>query len=161
MSSDTVIMRRHGDRLVPVAEWERERLMEIPEGRDLTVKITRTRSARQHRLFWALMQLVVKNHPYYLRAEQLVEWLKIRLGYVEEVMFHDGQMLTKVSSISFGSMGQDEFQSFFNLVVDVLTTEVIPGTDRDALISEVEAMLDDSSLGHKPRRARGDSKGGD
>ena len=141
MSSDTVIMRRHGDRLVPVAEWERERLMEIPEGRDLTVKITRTRSAKQHRLFWALMQKVVDNHPYYVRAEQLVEWMKIRLGYVEEIMFHDGQMLTKVSSISFGSMGQDAFQKFFNMALDVITTEVLPETNKEELIREVEQML--------------------
>ena len=141
MSSDTIIMRRSGDRLVPVAEWERERLLEIPEGRDLTVKITRTRSARQHRLFWGLMQLVVINHPYYVRAEQLVEWLKIRLGYVEEVMFHDGQMLTKVSSISFGTMGQDEFQKFFNMALDIVTTEVLAGTNREDLLRELEQML--------------------
>ena len=141
MSSDTIIMRRSGDRLVPVAEWERERLLEIPEGRDLTVKITRTRSARQHRLFWALMQLVVINHPYYVRAEQLVEWLKIRLGYVEEVMFHDGQMLTKVSSISFGTMGQDAFQKFFNMALDIVTTEVLAGTNREDLLRELEQML--------------------
>ena len=144
MSSDTIIMRRSGDRLVPVAEWERERLLEIPEGRDLTVKITRTRSARQHRLFWALMQLVVINHPYYVRAEQLVEWLKIRLGYVEEVMFHDGQMLTKVSSISFGTMGQDAFQKFFNMALDVVTNEVLAGTSRDELLKELEEMLGES-----------------
>lgn len=141
MSSDTIIMRRSGDRLVPVAEWERERLLEIPEGRDLTVKITRTRSARQHRLFWALMQLVVINHPYYVRAEQLVEWLKIRLGYVEEVMFHDGQMLTKVSSISFGTMGQDAFQKFFNMALDVVTNEVLAGTSKEDLLKELEEML--------------------
>jgi hypothetical protein len=141
MSSDTVIMRRSGDRLVPVAEWERERLMEIPEGRDLTVKITRTRSAKQHRLFWALMQKVVDNHPYYVRAEQLVEWMKIRLGYVEEVMFHDGQLMTKVSSISFGSMGQDAFQKFFNMALDIITTEVLPETDRGDLVRELEQML--------------------
>lgn len=141
MSSDTIIMRRSGDRLVPVAEWERERLLEIPEGRDLTVKITRTRSARQHRLFWALMQLVVINHPYYVRAEQLVEWLKIRLGYVEEVMFHDGQMLTKVSSISFGTMGQDAFQKFFNMALDIVTTEVLAGTSKEDLLKELEEML--------------------
>ena len=93
------MLRRSGDRLVPVTEWDREQLLEYPEARDLTVRISRTRSAKQHRLFWALMQKSVENHPYYLRPEQLVEWLKIRLGYVEEIMFHDGQMLTKVSSI--------------------------------------------------------------
>jgi len=87
------------------------------------------------------MQLVVTNHAYYVRAEQLVEWLKIRLGYVEEVMFHDGQMLTKVSSISFGSMGQDAFQKFFNMALDIITTEVLPETDREDLLREVEQML--------------------
>ena len=143
MSSDTIIMRRNGDRLVPVAEWERERLLEIPEGRDLTVKISRTRSPQQHRLFWALMQLVVENHPYYVRAEQLVEWLKIRLGYVEEVMFHDGKLLTKVSSISFGAMGQDDFRKFFALALDVITTEVIPDVSRSDIIKELNTMLGD------------------
>lgn len=139
--ANELILRRSGDRLVPVTEWDREKLLGIPEGRDLTVKISRTRSAKQHRLFWALMQKVVENHPYYVRAEQLVEWLKLRLGYVEEMMFHDGQLMTKVSSISFGSMGQDQFREFFTLALDVIVAEVIPGTDRGALIRELEQML--------------------
>ena len=140
-SQSTLIMRRHGDKLAPVTEWDRERLLEIPEGKDLSIRFSRTRSPKQHRLFWALMQKVVDNHPYYMRPEQLVEWLKIRLGYVEDVMFHDGKLLTKVSSISFASMGQDEFQKFFNLAVQIIVTEVIPGTSVEDLIREVEAML--------------------
>jgi hypothetical protein len=86
------------------------------------------------------MKIVVDNHPYYLRPEQLVEWLKVRLGYVEEVMFHDGGMMTKVSSISFSSMGQDDFQKFFNLALHVIISEVVP-IDRDQLLKEVEAVL--------------------
>ena len=139
-ASDSIIMRRHGDKLVPVAEWERERLLEIPEGRDLTVKVSRTRSPKQHRLFWALMQKVVDTHPYYVRAEQLVEWLKIRLGYVEEVMFHDGQMLTKVSSISFVTMGQDAFRSF-SIWLSMSSRQVLPETSKEDLLREVVQML--------------------
>lgn len=135
------MLRRSGDRLVPVTEWDREQLLEYPEARDLTVRISRTRSAKQHRLFWALMQKSVENHPYYLRPEQLVEWLKIRLGYVEEIMFHDGQMLTKVSSISFGAMGQDDFRKFFDLAVHIIVTEVLTGTHTDDLLREIEQML--------------------
>ena len=116
-------MRRSGDKLVPVTEWDRDHLLEIPEGKDLSVKTSRSRSSKQHRLFWSLMKIVVDNHPYYLRPEQLVEWLKVRLGYVEEVMFHDGGMMTKVSSISFSSMGQDDFQKFFNLALHVIIFE--------------------------------------
>jgi hypothetical protein len=135
-----IIVRRSGDKLVPVTEWDRERLLDVPEGRDLSIRISRTRSARQHRLFWALMQIVVDNHPFYMRGEQLVEWLKVRLGYVDEIMFHDGNMMTKVSSISFTSMGQDEFQKFFNLALQVIVTEVMP-VSREQLLDQLEAVM--------------------
>ena len=135
-----IIVRRSGDKLVPVTEWDRERLLDIPEGKDLSIRVSRTRSAKQHRLFWALMQIVVDNHPFYMRGEQLVEWLKIRLGYVDEIMFHDGSMMTKVSSISFTSMGQDEFQKFFNLALYIIITEVAP-ISKEQLLQELEAMI--------------------
>ena len=135
-----IIVRRSGDKLVPVTEWDRERLLDIPEGKDLSIRVSRTRSAKQHRLFWALMQIVVDNHPFYIRGEQLVEWLKVRLGYVDEIMFHDGSMMTKVSSISFTSMGQDEFQKFFNLALHVIITEVVP-VSREQLLDQLEAVM--------------------
>ena len=75
-----------------------------------------------------------------MRGEQLVEWLKIRLGYVDEIMFHDGSMMTKVSSISFASMGQDEFQKFFNLALYVIATEVVP-ISREELLGQLEAVI--------------------
>jgi hypothetical protein len=86
------------------------------------------------------MKIVVDNHPYYLRPEQLVEWLKVRLGYVEEIMFHDCSAMMKVSSISFSSMGQDDFQNFFNLALHVIITEVAP-IGREQLLKEVEDVL--------------------
>ena len=138
--SVAIHVRRSGDKLVPITEWDREQLLDVPEGKDLSIKLTRTRSAKQHRLFWSLMQIVVDNHPYYLRPEQMVEWLKLRLGYVEEVMFHNGDMMTKLSSISFSSMGQSEFQDFFNKSLYVITTEVTP-ISRQELISELETIL--------------------
>ena len=138
--SVAIHVRRSGDKLVPITEWDLEQLLDVPEGKDLSIKLTRTRSAKQHRLFWSLMQIVVDNHPYYLRPEQMVEWLKLRLGYVEEVMFHNGDMMTKLSSISFSSMGQSEFQDFFNKSLYVITTEITP-ISRQELISELETIL--------------------
>jgi len=138
--SVAIHVRRSGDKLVPITEWDREQLLNVPEGKDLSIKLSRTRSARQHRLFWSLMQIVVDNHPYYLRPEQLVEWLKLRLGYVEEIMFHNGEMMTKLSSISFTSMGQIEFQEFFNKALYVIATEVAL-TSEESLIAELERVL--------------------
>ena len=139
--SEVIIMRRNGDRLVPVTERDREILLEIPENADLTVKTSRTRSPRQHRLYFALLHLVVDNHPYYDRPDQLLEWLKVRLGYVEETTWHDGQVWFKTKSISFYAMGQDEFRKFFSLSVRVITEEVLIGMGIDDLLREVSAMI--------------------
>jgi len=141
MSGSAIIMRRKGARLEPVTEVDRELLLDIPEGADLTVKVSRSRSPRQHRLFWALLQLVVDNHEYYQRPEQLLEWMKVRLGYVDETVWHDGQVWFKTRSISFAAMGQDQFKEFFTRAVDVITTDVIPEMDKEALFNEVSAMM--------------------
>lgn len=141
MSGGEMVMRRSGDRLLPVTERDREMLLEIPDGMDLFVKASRPRSPRQHRLFMALLQLVVDNHPHYTRPEQLLEWLKVRLGYVDETVWHDGRVWFKTQSISFASMGQDKFKQFFTLSVDAITKEVIPELDMDALLAEVSAIM--------------------
>lgn len=148
MSGGAIIMRRKAAKLEPVTEVDREFLLEIPEGADLTVRVSRSRSPRQHRLFWALLQIVVDNHDYYKRPEQLLEWLKVRLGYVEETVWHDGQVWFKTKSISFASMGQDQFRKFFTESLDVVTTEVIEGIDREAILTEMSMMLGENIRGY-------------
>ena len=141
MGGDAIIMRRKGAKLEPVTEVDRELLLDIPEGADLTVRVSRSRSPKQHRLFWALLQLIVDNHDYYKRPEQLLEWLKVRLGYVDETVWHDGQVWFKTKSISFAAMGQDQFRQFFTMAIDLIIAEVVTGMDRDALLTEVSAMM--------------------
>ena len=148
MSGGAIIMRRKAARLEPVTEVDRELLLEIPEGADLTVRVSRSRSPRQHRLFWALLQIVVDNHAHYQRPEQLLEWLKVRLGYVEETVWHDGQVWFKTKSISFAAMGQDQFRKFFTESLDAIVAEVIEGMDRDALLAEMSAMLGENVRGY-------------
>lgn len=134
-------MRRVGSKLVPCARLDEEALEEFPEGKDLNVTITRSRSQRQHRFFWALLQKICVNHDTYQKAEQLLLWLKVRLGYVEEMRFHNETVWWVAKSISFNSMGQDEFKKFFDASLDVIVAEVIPGLDTKHLIREVEEMV--------------------
>lgn len=136
-----IYVYRKGTHLVPCSLADEEALMDYAENKQLTVTLARTRSSRQHRFFWALLQKVCHNHDVYRRPEQLLVWLKIRLGYVEEVRLHEDQVWWQTKSISFNSMGQDEFRKFFDAAVDCIVTEVIPGLDRDDLIREVEVML--------------------
>lgn len=134
----SLYVRRKGNTLVPCAQLDEEVLMSFPEGKDISASLNLPRSSKQHRLFWALLQQVCHNSDYYSKPEQLLLWIKIRLGYVESVKFHGDQTWWVPKSISFNSMGQDEFGKFFNDSVDVICTEVIPGMDPKDLINEAE-----------------------
>ena len=137
----SLTMRRRGLKLEPVTPYEEDLLAGIPEGKDLTVEIKRSRSLRQNKFFWALLRKVVENHAEYFTAEQLMLWLKVRLGYVDEVKFHDGGTFFVAKSTSFNAMGQDEFRKFFDQVLTLIATEVIVGINKIELVREVEAMV--------------------
>jgi hypothetical protein len=139
--SETLFVRRRGATLVPCSNADEEALLAFPEGKDLTAEIRRPRSTKQHRFFMGLLRLVCENSDFYNKPEQLLLWLKLRLGYVSEVKFHDGQAHWTVASISFNSMKQDEFRKFFDESVDLIVTEVLPGMHKATLIAEVESML--------------------
>ena len=62
------------------------------------------------------------------------------MGYVDDILLHDGQVMPILSSTSFASMGQDEFQKFFNEALTILVEEVLSGVDRNNLVKEIEAM---------------------
>jgi hypothetical protein len=68
----------------------------------------------------------------------VLTWLKIRLGYVEKIQFHGTQVWWQTKSISFNSMGQDEFSQFFNDSIDLICFEILPGMDPETLVAEAE-----------------------
>lgn len=138
---EVVYVRRKGSKLEPCSLVDEEAMSEFPEGKDLSITISRTRSSKQHRFFWAFLNKICENHETYKRAEQLLLWLKIRLGYVEQVHFHDDQIWWVPQSISFNGMDQNEFQKFFNAALDIVVSEVIPGLSVEQLIVEIEQML--------------------
>ena len=139
--AEVIYVRRNGSKLEPCSLVDEEALSEFPTGKDLSVTITRPRSSKQHRFFWALIQKICENHDKYRKPEQLLLWLKIRLGYVEEVRFHDDKIWWVAQSISFNAMDQEEFRKFFHAALDVIVEEVIPGLNTSELIVEVEQLL--------------------
>jgi len=139
--AEVIYVRRRGSKLEPCSLVDEEALQEFPAEKDLSVTISRTRSTKQHRFFWAILNKICENHAEYRRAEQLLLWLKIRLGYVEEVRFHDDKIWWVAQSISFNAMDQEEFRKFFHAALDVIVEEVIPGLNTSELIIEVEQLL--------------------
>jgi hypothetical protein len=110
-------------------------------GREFTATLTQQRSQRQNRFYWGLLGKVVANHPFYRRSEPLHLWLKTRLGYVDEIRFHDGEVQMRTTSTAFDKMDGLEMRKFMDAAIDVICTEVLPGVRRRDMLAEVERML--------------------
>lgn len=119
---------------------DQETIDGIPIGKDFRCVVTFPRSLRQNRFYWALLGKVVENSDHYERSENLHLWLKVKLGQIDYVKFHDGHVLTQVSSTAFHSMDHVAFTEFLQSAIRLICTSVIPGMDSKALVREVEAM---------------------
>ena len=139
--STELIVERSFNGLVAVTARDAEIMSEIPLGKQLTALLSLKRSQRQNRFYWCLLGKVVANHPFYRRSEPLHLWLKTRLGYVEEIIFHDGQIEMRATSTAMDKMDGLEMRKFMDAAIDVLCTEVLPGIRRGDMLREVERML--------------------
>ena len=94
--------------------------------------------------YFALLRLTVANLPHLIQQqmqifteEDLLDCLKIDLGLFT-TRWHGGRQIIKTGSISFAKMDNTEFEKFFARSVDAILRIYLRGTDRQALIEEVE-----------------------
>lgn len=106
--------------------------------------IKRPRNYEFHKKYWALLRLTVANLPHLIQQqmqifteEDLLDCLKIDLGLFT-TRWHGGRQIVKTGSISFAKMDNTEFEKFFSRSVDAILRIYLRGTDRQALIEEVE-----------------------
>src|SRR3990167_4678587 len=135
------VLLRKGFEMLQQGDDAAQRLIgSLRHGEFIAADIKRPRNLGHHRKFWALMELVARNQKYYASAEQVCAAFKVAVGHADYVKTKRG-MIGIPKSISFANMDQSEFEAFYSKAVEYLTTEVIPGLNKDALRSEVEEML--------------------
>lgn len=140
----TAICRRdrHGNICLVPADFVAEELFQkIEEGREVLIQIRKARSPKQHRLFFALVNVAVENLTGWT-VETLVDSLKVTLGHFTIGMnLSTGEIFQSPKSISFASMDQISFQTFFNASLDELAAFL--GCTPDELLNEVASREQD------------------
>ncbi len=105
--------------------------------------VKRPRNPRHHAKLFAMLQIVWEGtavQDKYPNKENLLDALKLALGYCEPVRLPNGECAMKVKSIAFESMDQAAFEKFYDAAVDVILTQLVPHLNREDLAREVEAM---------------------
>jgi hypothetical protein len=136
-----ILMERRGAGLAPKSLIDANALERFPWNKALRVRVTRDRSHPQLRLYWAFLTKVADNLDQDVTAEDLHEFLKLKLGYTKPIKLRSGEIVEVAASIALDRMEQEPFNAYFEAVKDILVTQIIPRMDSKALEREAMVML--------------------
>lgn len=130
--------------LIPMYDSDLDEKHRLRIGDNVLCTIKRPRNYEFHKKYFALLRLTVANLPHLIQQqmqifteEDLLDCLKIDLGLFT-TRWHGVRQIVKTGSISFAKMDNTEFEKFFSRSVDAILRIYLRGTDRQALIEEVE-----------------------
>lgn len=130
--------------LIPMYDSDLDEKHRLRIGDNVLCTIKRPRNYEFHKKYFALLRLTVANLPHLIQQqmqifteEDLLDCLKIDLGLFT-TRWHGGRQIVKTGFISFAKMDNTEFEKFFSRSVDAILRIYLRGTDRQALIEEVE-----------------------
>jgi hypothetical protein len=140
MALDLLLVRQ-GQRLAAADPISLEALESIREKETVTAVIRRARNPGHHRKFFALLNIVFPHQDQYATIQDLLNALKVATGYFTTGLTIDKIPYMMPKSISWASMTQTEFEQFYNRVVDIITTRILPNVNRDELTDRVNDIL--------------------
>ena len=130
--------------LVPMYDSDYDEKQRLKVGDTVLCSIKRPRNYEFFKKYWALLRLTVTNLPHLIQQqmqifteEDMLDCLKVDLGLYTTV-WHGATQIIKPGSISFARMDESEFERFFQRSVDVILRIYLRGTDRQALIDEID-----------------------
>ena len=122
--------------LRPATVHDAEELDKLDNRKHYTATLRRVRNPARLKLYWAILARVAENHPFYGLAgtETLHDALKLRLGLVDCIVYHDGSTRLQPRSIALDAMDETAFAKHLDAVLAVIETELLPGVSRDDLL---------------------------
>lgn len=111
--------------LLPVTQYDAERLEDFKEGQVFNVSATGTRSNPHHNMYWSVLRNVCKATGKWPTEKQLHNELKFACGYWSmHYSSISGAFLRLPDSISFETMTQQEFNTYFESAMQKLAEAI-------------------------------------
>lgn len=110
-------------------------------GQWLRIEFSTPRHLKHHRKLFALLQLIAENSEVYDSAEKALVAVKLCTGYADPLIHPEtGEVLMLPRSISFESMGQEDFDAFYDAALKAICAHIVPHlreADRDRILDEI------------------------
>lgn len=135
-----IVMKSTGKALAPTDAFGEEAMEKI-KGKEVLVWTKRARNPRHHRKAMAMIHLIFKNQSKFSTVDQLLTYLKLRIGHFDSYVV-DGKPVMVPRSISFDALGQDEFDELYDRLLDVVIAEIVPGLRRSDIKRELLGFVE-------------------
>jgi hypothetical protein len=126
--------------LYPYDEAGEVVLRRLAQGEIVETEVTKPRNARFHRMFFAMLSIILANQEHYTSIEDLLAVCKLRIGHTHKIQTAHG-IYEVPASISFAAMDDIEFGNFYDRACQWVCSEVVPGLERKGLDEEVRRQL--------------------
>lgn len=139
MATTLFMQRVDGNRLAPETASDAEAMDGMARGVTYRIVATRAagRSLRHHNLLFALIAIARENYDGPITTDAVLDVLKLQTGHTNVVKLLSGQIILTPKSISFVSMGHDEFKVFFDKALVILCRDFVPGLDLELAKREI------------------------
>lgn len=137
-----------------IAEEEMRRVGKL--GAQALISTRTPRNILQHRLLWALAQMLADSVEGIQDREEAVFILKVRARYGDWVADPiTGETHFRPGSIAFDALSQEEFSKIFDRFIAIICQELVPGLAEETLRKEIL----DAAGGDLGRRAARGGRG--
>jgi len=131
--------------LIPADGISAESLSQLPHEEVFKVVLTRPRSIGHHRKFFALIRALYDSLPDksgYPTMDNFLTAIKIGIGHIDMYETASGAKYPVPKSISFANMQQDEFNQFYDSVIDLVLTSILPNFKREDIERKINEIID-------------------
>jgi hypothetical protein len=112
-----LIRTPHG--FIPATEHDTECLRGVKMGQSIAGDFRRPRNPQHHRKAFALLHAMYENQEQFDSFDRFYDWVKVRAGLVDLVEINSTGAVYRLRSMSFASMGQEEFEGVYQKIVTV------------------------------------------
>ena len=153
--AELFMVRQPGGALFPAADEDVDALKKIKAGSIVRVEVKQVRNVKFLRKWFTLARYAFdlwaervppkeyKGQPVKPNFDRFRKDLVILAGHYDATFNAGGEIRLEAKSISFASMGEDEFEKLYSDTIDVVLQKILTGTrlTEDQLRNHVEAVL--------------------
>lgn len=142
------VIKQHGGALIPANEAEVERMKRFKTGGAYEIEIKQIRNYEFHKKVFAFLNFCFEYYVSRLdcavherQFEVFRDELTVCAGYYEQFVTLRGTIRTEAKSISFSNMDQEEFEQYFNSLINAAIKHVFNNTKDQNIINQLYAFF--------------------